>query len=223
MLRLGFAIVLTTTMFGAPQPPDTGAVAGKVKLTQVKGTPLPSTAYQGRTVGDRQTSALPDLTSVVVYIKDAAFHGTLATKFAELKQQHETFVPHVLAVTRGTTVSFPNADPFFHNVFSLSSAAAFNLGRYPPGQSRPWTFAKPGVVKVYCQIHSHMSATILVFDHPYFTVPGADGTYQLAGVPPGDYTLVGWHERVGERTAPVKIERGRTATIDLSLPIEDSK
>ena len=62
-----------------------------------------------------------------------------------------------------------------------------------------------------------------MFDHPYFTVPGADGTYQLAGVPPGDYTLVGWHERVGERTAPVKIERGRTATIDLSLPIEDSK
>jgi len=216
-----FAACLATV--GAAPQTDTGTVAGKVTLTRTRGTPLPSTAYPGRTVGDRQSPAPPDITSVVVYIEDASFHGTLATKQAELKQEHETFVPHVLAVTRGTTVNFPNADPFFHNVFSLSSAATFNLGRYPPGQSKPWTFGKAGIVKVYCQIHSHMSATILVFDHPHFTIPGTDGTYQLAGLPPGDYTVVAWHERVGERTTRVKVERGKASTVNLSLPIEDSK
>lgn len=225
MVRLAFVSVLSATLIGAAQAPETGTITGTVTLTtKIKGTPLPSTAYPGRTVGDRQPSAAaPDLKNVVVYVKDAPFRGPLQPKPAELKQEHEAFVPHVLAITRGTTVNFPNADPFFHNVFSLSSAASFNLGRYPPGQSRPQVFNKPGIVKVYCQIHSHMSATILVFDHPYFTIPEVDGAYELTGVPAGDYTVVGWHERVGERATPVKIERGKTATVNLSLPLEDGK
>ena len=215
-------------MFGAgsarPQAGDTGAVAGTVTLTHVKGTPLPSTAYPGRTVGDHGAAAPgPSLTDVVVYVKDAAFRGTLAAKTLELKQNHEMFAPHVLAITRGSTVSFLNADPFFHNVFSLSSAANFDLGRYATGKTETRTFPKAGIVKVFCKIHSHMSATILVFDHPYFTIPETGGRYELAGIPAGDVTIVGWHERVGERTMPVKIERGKTTTIDLSLPLEDAK
>ncbi len=85
----------------------------------------------------------------------------------------------MLAITRGSTVDFPNDDPIFHNVFSLSSAATFDLRRYPRGQSRSQTFAKAGIVKVYCNIHSHMSATILVMDNPYFTIPGLDGGFEL--------------------------------------------
>jgi len=127
----------------------------------------------------------------------------------------------VLAITKGSTVDFPNDDPFFHNVFSLSSAAAFNLGRYPRGQSRPWKFSKAGLVKVFCDIHSHMSASILVLDHPYFTIPGVDGNYEIRSVPPGQYTIVGWHERVGERSASVRVDAGRAATIDLTVPVED--
>jgi plastocyanin len=221
-LRVFVACLATV---GAAQGPETGTVAGTVTLTtKIKGTPLPSTAYPGRTVGDRQPSAAaPELKNVVVYVKDAPFRGALPAKPAELKQEHEAFVPHVLAITRGTTVNFPNADPFFHNVFSLSSAASFNLGRYPPGQSRTQVFNKAGIVKVYCQIHSHMSATILVFDHPYFAIPDVDGTYELTGVPAGAYTVIGWHERVGERPMPVKIERGKTSTVNLSLPLEDLK
>jgi hypothetical protein len=118
-------------------------------------------------------------------------------------------------------VSFPNADPFFHNVFSLSSAATFNLGRFPQNQTRVREFTKPGLIKVYCQIHSHMSATILVLDHPYFAVPELDGTFTLDGVPAGRYTLVGWHERVGERTSPVEIGPGARVSVDLALPVED--
>ncbi len=90
-----------------------------------------------------------------------------------------------MAITRGSTVDFPNGDPFFHNVFSLSRAANFNLGRFERGQSRSREFTKAGTVKVYCDIHSHMSATILVFDHPYFTIPELDGSFELPAVPVG--------------------------------------
>jgi hypothetical protein len=129
----------------------------------------------------------------------------------------------VLAITRGSRVEFPNADPFYHNVFSLSSAASFNLGRYANGKTESYEFRKSGTVKVYCNIHSHMSATILVFDHPYFTIPKLDGSYELPNLPSGDYTIVGWHERVGERTARVHIERGHSTAVDLSLPVDEAR
>ena len=206
------------------QPPATGRVSGHVTLTRrVRGTALPSTAYPARTVGRHDSPSVPEILNVVVYVKDANYRGPLPAKRAEMRQENETFIPRTLTVTKGSTVDFPNADPFFHNVFSLSGAANFNLGRYPRGQTRSQTFTKPGIVKVYCQIHSHMSATILVLDHPYFTVPAANGDYELPNVPPGEYTIVGWHERVGERTARVRVQAGQTASVDLSLPVEDSE
>jgi plastocyanin len=195
---------------GAGQPAATGSVAGRVKLTaRIKGAALPSTAYPTRAVGTSDTHAIPDIKNVVVYLKDIVAREALPPGKAVLRQEHETFVPHVLPITRGSTVEFPNDDPIFHNVFSLSSAAAFDLRRYPRGQSRSQLFPKSGVVKVYCHIHSHMSATILVLDHPYFTIPSADGGFELSNVPPGEYTVAGWHERVGERRARVRIESGK--------------
>jgi hypothetical protein len=220
------AALFASVFVAAPrgQAPDTGTIAGKVTLTtKVRGTPMPSTAYPGRTVGQHEPPPLPEIRNVVVYLKDVAFRGALPLKKAELRQVHETFVPHVVAITRGSSVDFPNDDPIFHNVFSLSGAASFNLGRYPQGQTRAVKFPKAGIVKVFCDIHSHMSATILILDHPYFVIPELDGTFELANVPAGQYTIVGWHERVGERTATVKVERGQTAAIDLSLPVEDRR
>ena len=206
------------------QPSDTGTIIGRVKLKpRVGGAALASSAYPTRAVGPRESHPLPEIKNVVVYVKDAAFRGTPAPRKAEIRQEHETFIPHVLAVTRGSTLDFPNDDPIYHNVFSLSSAATFNLGRYPKGDTRAKLLAKSGIVKVFCQIHSHMSATIIVFDHPYFTIPELDGSFEVARVPAGDYTLVGWHERVGERSATVHVERGRTAQVDLSLPVEESR
>jgi plastocyanin len=204
------------------QVPDTGTITGHVKLTpRIKGRSLPSTAYPTRAVGAHDPTALPEIKNVVVYLKDVAGRGPLPVTRAELRQEHETFLPHVLAITRGSTVDFPNDDPIFHNVFSLSSAATFDLRRYPRGQSRSQTFAKAGIVKVYCNIHSHMSATILVRDNPYFAIPNLEGNFELPNVPAGQYTLVGWHERVGERTATVRVERGKVATVNLSLPVEE--
>ena len=199
----------------------TGTIAGHVKLTARVRAPLPSNAYPARTTAMHTAPAIPEIRNVVVYLKDPGVPRHVAHDQVELRQENETFVPHVLAITRGSTVDFPNADPFFHNVFSLSSSASFNLGRYPRGQTRGQPFTKPGLVKVFCDIHSHMSASILVLDHPYFTIPAVDGSYELANVPPGQYTLIGWHERVGERTVMVRVEAGRTAAVDLTVPVED--
>jgi plastocyanin len=226
MSRIILAVAVTTSLIAAPgaQVPDAGTITGIVKLKpRVGGAALPSTAYPTRAVGPRDTHPIPEIRNVVVYLKDVSFRGPLRPAKAEVRQEHETFVPHVVAVTRGSTVEFPNDDPIYHNVFSLSSAGTFNLGRFPRGQSRAAAVAKTGVVKVYCQIHSHMSATILVFDHPFFTIPELDGTFELPNLPTGDYVVVGWHERVGERTASVHVDHGKTTSVTLSLPVEDTR
>jgi plastocyanin len=207
----------------AGQTPAPGSVAGHIKLTRVRGTPLPSNVYQPRAVNRHAPRPLPEIRNVVVYLKDAPFRGTLPAGHEVIRQENESFVPRVVAITRGSTVEFPNGDPFFHNVFSLSSAATFDLGRYPSGRSGSWHFTKPGLVKVYCHIHSHMSASILVLDHPFFVIPDLDGNFVLRNVPAGSYTVAGWHERVGERTHPVHVDAGQTARIELSLPVEESE
>jgi hypothetical protein len=111
-----------------------------------------------------------------------------------MDQRNQTFVPWVLAVSVGTTVDFPNSDSTFHNVFSLSRTRRFDLGRYPRGQQRSVRFDRPGVVRVFCEIHSHMNAFILVFAHRYFAVTDAASRYRIDGVPPGEYRLVLWQD-----------------------------
>ena len=223
---LALVPLLTALVIASPggQTPDTGTITGHVKLTpRIKGRALPSTAYPARAVGRHDPTAVPEIKNVVVYLKDVAFRGALPATKAVLHQEHETFLPHVLAITRGSTVDFPNDDPIFHNVFSLSSAATFDLRRYPQGQSRAQTFSKAGIVKVYCNIHSHMSASVLVLDNPYFATPDLDGTFTLPNVPAGSYAIVGWHERVGERSEPIQVAAGKSASVELSLPFEDDK
>ena len=96
--------------------------------------------------------------------------------------------------TDGTTVDFPNNDRTYHNVFSLSKTKRFDLGRYAAGRSKAVRFDRPGIVRVFCDIHSHMNAFILVFAHRYFGVTDAAGRYQIDGVPPGTYTLSAWFD-----------------------------
>lgn len=138
-----------------------------------------------------------------------------------MRQVNETFVPHILPVLRGTTVEFPNADPIFHNVFSLSRAGTFDLGRYPKGDSRSARFDRPGVVRVFCHIHSDMSATIVVLDNPFFSIPDSAGHFRIAGLPPGEYKVAAWHERVRTITRSVRIEAGQTTTIEFNIPLPD--
>ncbi len=134
-----------------------------------------------------------------------------------IRQINETFVPHVLPIVAGTIVHFPNRDPFFHNVFSFSGAKSFDLGRYPMNQVRSVKFDRPGVVKIFCHIHSHMNAVILVFEHSYFCVSDGSGSFLMSHVPPGEYTLVAWHERLKPQKKLVTVQAGEAETIHFVL------
>ncbi len=196
----------------------TGRVSGSVRLTTATGAPSAASAYGRRGVGPK-AKALPEARSVVVFFEDLPAPAGLKPMRAQIAQKDEQFVPHVVAVTTGSTVEFPNEDPFFHNVFSLSGPATFDLGRYPSGSSRSRLFNKPGLVKVYCHLHSQMSAVVRVFNHPWFTIPDDAGAFGIDGVPAGEHTLVAWHERIGERRDRVTIRAGATTEVTFTLPV----
>ena len=158
----------------------------------------------------------------VVYLETApraAFEQS-EDRRARMDQRNERFVPHVLAIVAGTYVDFPNGDNTYHNVFSLSKTKEFNLGRYAVGKSKAVRFERPGIVRVFCDIHSHMNAFILVFAHRYFAVTDDEGRYRIENVPPGTYTVEVWNETIrGE--APRKTitigESGGDADADFTI------
>jgi plastocyanin len=161
--------------------------------------------------------------NIIVYIEQVPSGTTEPTKGAILRQHDERFLPHVLPVVRGTTVAFPNDDPLFHNVFSLSRAKSFDLGRYPRGTARSVTFDRAGIVQVFCHIHSDMSAVALVLDNPYFAVPDVEGRYTIPRLPPGDYTVVAWHERIRPITHRLHLEPDQVARLDFTIPLPPSE
>jgi plastocyanin len=122
-------------------------------------------------------------------------HIPVVSRHAEMKQQNKHFTPHVVAIQVGGTVDFPNLDPIFHNAFSKFAGQQFDIGLYPPGTSKPVSFGKPGIVQVFCNIHSTMSAIIDVVPTPWYDVTNAAGKFTIANVPPGEYQLHVYHER----------------------------
>ena len=102
-------------------------------------------------------------------------------------------------------IGVKSVDELFHDVFSLSKPRRFDLGRYAAGQSKSVRFDRPGVVRVFCEIHSHMSAFILVFNHRFFATTDADGRYRIDNVPPGAYTIVAWNDGGARDTRTVRV------------------
>jgi plastocyanin len=134
-----------------------------------------------------------------------------APRRAAVEQRMKQFIPHVLAVPVGSTVSFPNSDPVFHNVFSLSEPKRFDLGLYKNGESRDLTFSKPGVVRLLCNLHAAMNAYVVVYDEPYAVVTDRGGRFHLRDLPPGRYRVRVWHERAKEQVVrEVHLEPGVT-------------
>ena len=210
---LGLAAIIVTR----PAAQEPGTVRGRVSIG-IPVTAKRATSTYSRSIPTVALAPESELRHVVIYVKDAPRTPVQPTR-AEIRQRNENFVPRVVAVTVGSTVEFPNDDPIYHNVFSLSRTKTFDLGRFPQGKSRGVRFDKPGVVKVFCQIHSHMSATVLVFDHPWFAIPDEQGNFDLSGVPPGTHQITAWHERLGDTTMPLRVEPGRAATLDFVLPV----
>jgi plastocyanin len=221
---LGVLLVAAATMAVAllagssPAAQQPAAVRGRVEIGIPVAMRRPTSAYPTRSVTAPALAPASELRHVVVYLQDAPSRPVTPTK-VEIHQRGETFIPRVVAVPIGSEVSFPNDDPIYHNVFSLSRPRSFNLGRYPRGHTRHVKFERPGIVKVFCDIHSHMSATVMVFNHPWFAVPAEDGRFELPAVPAGERDITAWHERLGDTTQRVRVEPGRTAETDFVLPV----
>jgi plastocyanin len=213
------SIALAPRTPGAPRQGASGTITGKVTLTAIRRAPLATSAYGRRDVAPKSSATTPDIRNVVVYVAGTKPAAAPAPVRARIAQRDEHFQPQVAAVTVGSTVEFPNEDPFFHNVFSLSRAASFNLGRYPSGESKSKRLTTAGTVKVFCQLHSQMSAVILVLDHAWFAIPSDDGSFTIAAVPAGERTIVAWHERIGERREKVRIAAGGTTQLSFTLPV----
>jgi plastocyanin len=200
---------------GAQTPLGGGTIRGRVSVPdQTLVAPRPSVA------GLAGMAHLPvDRRRVVVYLDPTpvltAFPKTPMR--ARMDQRDERFVPRILAITTGSIVEFPNNDTTFHNVFSLSRARTFDLGRYPPGKNGAIRFDRAGVVPVFCDIHSHMSAYILVFDHPFFAVSDTGGRYAIHDVPAGTYALNVWSE-LG-RAEPKRIAIAADGTVEADLDV----
>jgi plastocyanin len=187
-------------------------VEGKVNLAAAPKLPSPpSTArYQ-----NKPPIGPPEPRTAIVYLEGTFPAST--NKAAKLEQRHYQFAPGLLAVQKGTTVEFPNFDDDYHSVFSLSKSKRFDLGRYRK-EEKPatQTFNAPGVVRLYCDIHEHMRATILVLDTPYFTRTDKNGNFKLEGLPAGSYKLKAWLEEQIIWERPVELKDGETLKVDIS-------
>jgi plastocyanin len=199
---------------GAPAPAaGSAAIQGRVDV-QRSLPPVERRPGIGE-VGLSAPPGRPDRHRSIVYLESAP-RGAFETRDARtvMEQRNETFLPHVLAVAAGTTVDFPNSDPTYHNVFSLSKENRFDLGRYARGRSKSVRFDRPGVVRVFCDIHSHMSAFIVVFGHRFFAATDEQNRYRIDDVPPGAYTLVVWNEGQARETREVRVPDQGVVEVD---------
>ena len=225
MTRLLLSTMLAAiALAGSPEPRAVGGkqaapgtLRGRVQLLEPEMAPEPRPG-----IADLGSSAYEPAARrrAVVYLESApqaAFEPS-NLPHATMRQLHETFVPHVLAVRVGTVVDFPNDDRTYHNVFSLSKTKRFDLGRYAQGRSKPVVFDEAGIVRVFCDIHSHMSAFILVFAHRFFAVTDDQGEYRIDQVPAGTYTVAAWYEgSVRQRRIVTFAEDGRTVIEDFTV------
>jgi plastocyanin len=176
---------------------DGGRVVGKVTVTEADG---------------KAASA-----DVVVYIVGYSEPGA-GQATAQIAQKGRKFVPDLVAVTVGESVSFPNQDSFLHNVFSQSSARKFDLGSFKKGDTKEKDFTTAGVIDVYCNIHPEMAATILVLPNKRHTRTKPDGTFVIDGVKPGTWTVFAYGRRaLKPASARVTVTAGQDATVNLAL------
>lgn len=156
------------------------------------------------------------LAGAVVSIAEVAGSFRAPTEPVMMDQLNKVFLPHVLAVLKGTTVRFHNSDPFYHNVFASSRVRTFNVSQANSGDYSDVQFPNLGVVPIRCHVHPNMKAYVVVLSNPFFAITGAQGTYRIGNVSPGNYTLKIWSE-IGTATKAVTVPATGKATVDISL------
>ena len=163
------AVGVLAAVLATAEVADAGTVSGKAR------------------VAGKDTGA-----NIVVYLEGVEGTFKIPEKRPEMNHVNLQFQPSVMAVLKGTTVDFPNSDSVFHSAFSISPSNPFDLGLYQKGREKFVQFKNPGVVELFCHIHSHMHGFILVLDNPYFATTSADGAFSIANVPDGEYTVKAW-------------------------------
>ena len=223
LIRSAAALVALTVLpvaippnFG-PQARQPGTIRGRVEFRR---SPPANERRPG--IADLGTGAPArpvDRSPAIVYLETAPGGAFEERENARVRmdQRNETFVPHVLAITVGTIVDFPNNDRTYHNVFSLSKTKRFDLGRYAAGHSEAVRFDHPGIVRVFCDIHSHMNAYIVVFSHRFYATTDAEGRYRIERVPPGTYTIIAWNEGDIRESKQVVVPDNAVVEADFSV------
>jgi plastocyanin len=215
---------------GAEAQNITGTILIEKRLTKRSVTPSVS-VYQRGTAAKLGASEQDDplgfeRSRVIIYLEGPdqassapAFHS--ATKIEQLDRR---FSPDIVAVPVGSTVSFPNMDPIFHNIFSLSKPRSFDLGSYDKGETRTVLFPKPGIVEIYCHLHPNMAATVVVTPNRWYAQSDKSGHYRIQDVPPGNYTIVAWHKSAGFFRKSIVVDASHDSIADFFIPIgEDPK
>jgi plastocyanin len=152
----------------------------------------------------------------VVWLDASSAPASAPSTAPVLDQRNLSFIPHVLAVRVGTTVSFPNNDRVFHNVFSFRDGKPFDLGMYPIGTTRQVKFDRPGLSRLFCNIHPNMAAYVMTVDTPYFAVADAQGVFRIRAVPPATYSYRAW--RPGGRVATGTFSADGDRELEIEVP-----
>ena len=203
-LRICFSAIVLAGL--APLPAGASTVRGSIELMASR---------------DSMVRKHKDYSGVVVWLEplNGPVDPEPPSRRAQMIQKNKTFTPHVLAIPVGASVSFPNLDPIFHNAFSNFDGQIFDVGLYKPGSSRTVAFRRPGIVRVFCNIHPQMSAVIAVLDTPYFAVSDKAGSFQIDNVPPGDYQFHVFHERASTETLDSVARKITVETAALQIPL----
>ena len=220
-MRLSY---LVSAVLAVGLPVLAGDVSGHARITKrLSKKALPSVVYNLRgtapPIVPADSEPVNEFDRVVVMLSGAAARPP-APVTATIGQRNSRFEPDILVVPVGSTVQFPNYDAIFHNVFSLSHAQSFDLGYYPQGQSRSVKFNRPGIVQVYCHIHSHMYAAIMITDSPWYGKPSPDGSFSFSNVPAGHYHVTAWHKVAGMFKTDVDVPQTGTAEVTIHIPVD---
>ncbi len=201
-----------------------GTIRGQVRVPPADNSGLSApNPYPGRasSLGKHAAVVHGSVLDAVVYVEAIApsVDSTIAEAGSApaMEQKDQAFGPRVLAVPVGATVAFPNRDPIFHSVFSVSPVKRFDLGKYGRGKSKSVKFTKVGAVNVYCDIHSDMAGFILVVPNHAYVQPDADGRFALPSLPPGTYTVIAWHPDLKPVRRTVQIPETGDVAMDLSF------
>lgn len=174
-----------------------------------------SVAENGSVKGTVTAKGLRTSADIVVSLEAPGLKAVPAAAAIEMDQKGMLFIPHVLPVARGATVRFLNSDALPHNVFSPEGK--YNLGTWPQGETKDWKFDKAGAYTQLCRVHPEMEAYVVVLDTPYFATTDQTGAFEIKNVPPGQYTLVAWSEKLKTARHVVTVEAGRPVTLNLTL------